>query len=290
VPNSFVCTCDSGYTGELCADDIDDCAADPCAATGTCADDAAVPNSFVCTCDSGYTGELCADDIDDCAADPCVATGTCADDGAVPNSFVCTCDSGYTGELCGTMIDYCEDEPCRNGTCSRTTTGFTCDCYDGFAGTGCQVVLLNDDKVTIQIVSTVAVNSDHEIAILGMQAQLAELTGAEADQFHVTLENSTDTAGNNIYIFIIDVTSTAELPAASVAEAVLGADGTGFEVTVLENTDDAEPAGEETDSVGLIVGLVGCGVVLVLGASYIQFKRKRTVIQNKDGLKYTLPV
>jgi hypothetical protein len=171
------CVCISGREGQLCDDDIDDCATDPCAATGTCLDDGVQPNTFVCECDAGYTGALCDEDIDDCASmpcvngnctdtgtesytcdcgdsgftgtmcesdiddcatDPCAATGTCSDDGVEPNTFVCECDAGYTGALCADDIDDCATMPCVNGNCTDTgIESYTCDCDTGYTGELC---------------------------------------------------------------------------------------------------------------------------------------------------------
>lgn len=54
--DSFMCECDSGYTGALCDTDIDDCDPDPCA-YGTCSDSGT--DSFSCSCDTGYEGDTC---------------------------------------------------------------------------------------------------------------------------------------------------------------------------------------------------------------------------------------
>ena len=33
---AYYCTCDDGYTGDHCEEEIDECASDPCANGGTC--------------------------------------------------------------------------------------------------------------------------------------------------------------------------------------------------------------------------------------------------------------
>ena len=53
---SFWCSCDSGYTGEDCAIDVDECSSNPCFNGGTCIDE---PNAFSCNCTEGYTDAWC---------------------------------------------------------------------------------------------------------------------------------------------------------------------------------------------------------------------------------------
>ena len=54
--NSFFCSCDPGFTGELCQTNIDECVGVGCSGNGECLDEV---NSFTCDCRSGYTGPLC---------------------------------------------------------------------------------------------------------------------------------------------------------------------------------------------------------------------------------------
>lgn len=54
---SFYCNCNTtGFNGELCSDNIDDCFDSPCQNGGVCADGI---NSFTCACAYGSNGTLC---------------------------------------------------------------------------------------------------------------------------------------------------------------------------------------------------------------------------------------
>ena len=93
---SFRVVCSSGFTGERCEMNIDDCQGmeNPCNGRGQCVDGV---NDFVCECDSGFTGRECQENIDDCAGVNCSGHGQCVDG---VNSYSCVCDSGFTGMSC----------------------------------------------------------------------------------------------------------------------------------------------------------------------------------------------
>ncbi|XP_050671184.1 protein serrate-like [Leptidea sinapis] len=57
----FVCTCERGWGGARCDQDIDDCAGAPCRHGGTCRDRL---DAFVCDCPPGWAGATCADGED----------------------------------------------------------------------------------------------------------------------------------------------------------------------------------------------------------------------------------
>uniref|UniRef100_A0A8W8MGL2 EGF-like domain-containing protein n=1 Tax=Magallana gigas TaxID=29159 RepID=A0A8W8MGL2_MAGGI len=56
TPGSFNCTCDAGWTGIICNEDINKCLDNPCHNGGTCSNNA---GSFTCTCTGRFTGALC---------------------------------------------------------------------------------------------------------------------------------------------------------------------------------------------------------------------------------------
>jgi protein crumbs len=52
--NSFMCNCtDTGYEGDLCGNNIDDCQADPCTNGAECHDGI---KDYNCSCFEGYAG------------------------------------------------------------------------------------------------------------------------------------------------------------------------------------------------------------------------------------------
>lgn len=54
--NGPLCKCLSGYTGELCSQDIDECSSSPCFNGGTCMNR---PGTFYCICPINMTGIDC---------------------------------------------------------------------------------------------------------------------------------------------------------------------------------------------------------------------------------------
>ena len=94
--DTFICTCDPGFTGDRCQTDINDCVGVNCSGNGRCVDGT---QSFSCSCDPGFTGGLCQTDVnvDRCVGVTCSGNGQCVDG---TDSFTCACDLGFTGELC----------------------------------------------------------------------------------------------------------------------------------------------------------------------------------------------
>ena len=64
----FTCTCSPGWQGATCAEDIAECATNPCLNGGSCTE---LAGSFSCSCPAGWTGLTCERDIDECASNPC---------------------------------------------------------------------------------------------------------------------------------------------------------------------------------------------------------------------------
>uniref|UniRef100_A0A3Q3T0A3 Crumbs cell polarity complex component 2 n=1 Tax=Mastacembelus armatus TaxID=205130 RepID=A0A3Q3T0A3_9TELE len=133
--NKFGCVCDSGWEGEQCETDTDDCASQPCV-HGSCTDYLA---RFECTCHPGYAGTLCDEDLNECEHHACEHGGSCQDG---PNMYTCICPKDYSGPRC--QWDYppiqCgKDFQCANdGICSDGLWGANCTCIPGFTGSSCE--------------------------------------------------------------------------------------------------------------------------------------------------------
>ncbi|XP_078621235.1 uncharacterized protein LOC144887710 [Branchiostoma floridae x Branchiostoma japonicum] len=119
----YRCSCNMGWTGTYCDQDIDECIANDniCDHQATCTN---TVGSFTCTCNTGYTGdgETCRD-VDECDVYPdiCDSQATCAN---YAGSFTCTCNSGFIGD------------------------GFTCEaCTDFFNVYSNQALYGNDDEI-----------------------------------------------------------------------------------------------------------------------------------------------
>lgn len=133
---NFTCTCQMGYTGNLCDYGIDDCIGDPCLNGGTCIDNIGYYN---CTCIFGYTGTLCETDIQECASFPCMNGGTCKEPDV--GFYKCICPWGFVGRRCQIEEDACAIlSPCLNGgTCQPgSLRNYTCLCPEGFTGKECE--------------------------------------------------------------------------------------------------------------------------------------------------------
>nr|CAD7444632.1 unnamed protein product [Timema bartmani] len=97
--NRYSCVCPPTYTGELCEQDVDECAHRP----SVCQNGATCTNSiggYSCICVNGWTGPDCSVNIDDCAGAACFNGATCIDR---VGSFYCRCTPGKTGMNINTL-------------------------------------------------------------------------------------------------------------------------------------------------------------------------------------------
>ncbi|XP_046368498.2 protein crumbs-like isoform X1 [Haliotis rufescens] len=136
------CACRTGFTGQWCEINIDDCTASSCQNGGVCVDGV---NSFSCKCRRGYSGDRCQQNVDYCNGTVCSNNGSCQEETA---GFMCNCSEEFTGITCNTRVNQsCRTELCQNGgTCSNinitqtsgTVASFNCTCAAGYEGPLCE--------------------------------------------------------------------------------------------------------------------------------------------------------
>ena len=88
------CTCNAGWEGPLCRQDVNECLSQPCKNGGTCNDGL---DTFHCTCLGGGVGLTCEEDVNECQSDPCTNNGECNN---LLGSFECVCPEEYCGQTC----------------------------------------------------------------------------------------------------------------------------------------------------------------------------------------------
>lgn len=88
--HKFSCICQSGYTGQKCEIDVNECATSGlCHHGGTCIN---LHGSFRCQCKPGYTGHRCESTYVPCSPSPCMNGGTCHQTSDF--TFECNCLPG----------------------------------------------------------------------------------------------------------------------------------------------------------------------------------------------------
>ncbi|XP_060773694.1 protein jagged-2b isoform X4 [Neoarius graeffei] len=131
---NFTCTCDPGFTGTYCHENVNDCVSSPCRNGGTCIDGV---NSFQCFCPDGWEGKLCDLNVNECSRNPCKNGGRCQD---LVNDFYCECADGWKGKTCHSRESQCDSSTCANaGTCYDHGDTFRCACLPGWGGHTCNL-------------------------------------------------------------------------------------------------------------------------------------------------------
>lgn len=122
----FKCNCtDTGYSGTLCQNNIDECVIDrPCLNGGICFD---TYGAYTCECGPGFGGNNCELQLNECLSQPCGHGATCLDHKG--GRFECVCPIGFSGA-------YCELGPPCQGDCGPDyeCIGGKCVCMKDGAG------------------------------------------------------------------------------------------------------------------------------------------------------------
>jgi len=157
--NEGKCECKTGFEGENCETNIDDCIDNTCLNNGICIDGL---NSYSCQCEMGFEGDNCETNIDDCKNKPCLNGGVCSDG---VDSYTCECVTGFEGDNCEINIDDCIDSPCQNGgVCIDRINSHSCDCTGtGFGGDNCEVDLTA--FITVWKTDNEGVSDDNQVEI-----------------------------------------------------------------------------------------------------------------------------
>ncbi|KAM6961153.1 protein jagged-2-like [Aplochiton taeniatus] len=130
--SNFTCSCEPGFTGTYCHENINDCVSSPCKNGGTCIDGI---SSFQCFCPDGWEGRLCDIDVDECSRSPCKNGGRCVD---MVNDFYCHCVDSWKGKTCHSRESQCDASTCSNGgTCFDHGDSFRCACPLSWGGSTC---------------------------------------------------------------------------------------------------------------------------------------------------------
>ncbi|XP_046357626.2 uncharacterized protein LOC124135954 isoform X3 [Haliotis rufescens] len=125
------CSCKSGWTGDKCQSDINECSTATCQANSDCQN---TPGSFLCQCRTGFiaNGNSC-DEVNECSSS---TENECDHDCTnTVGSYQCSCQPGFVLEGKGTCKDIDE---CARGTsgcpqkCRNNLGGYACECYDGY--------------------------------------------------------------------------------------------------------------------------------------------------------------
>ncbi|KAK3591303.1 hypothetical protein CHS0354_004353 [Potamilus streckersoni] len=134
---SYVCSCNMGYKGDYCHENVNDCRSNPCQNSGTCID---LINSYQCICSQGWEGTLCNINKNDCEPNPCRNWGRCID---LVAGFMCQCADGWKGKTCTLRESQCDPFTCANGgICIDLGETFTCHCPINRSGNTCQIPLV----------------------------------------------------------------------------------------------------------------------------------------------------
>ncbi|XP_067687043.1 uncharacterized protein [Haliotis asinina] len=140
------CVCHSGWTGDKCDQDKNECSTVTCQANSDCQN---LPGTYRCQCRTGYslsTDNTTCEEMNECSSTKDnICDHNCHN---TEGSYFCTCKPGFVLEGKGTCRDIDECLLATSGCtqeCTNTHGGYICDCFDGFTLDG------SDGKSCIQM-------------------------------------------------------------------------------------------------------------------------------------------
>lgn len=144
INNETICLCSTGFKGDRCETNINDCEGLPCQNNGTCIDGI---NEFTCLCDEFHEGQYC-ELAKVCNQKKCNEMGTQYCDDILSE---CICLPTHQGVFCDVPVDPCLHHPCmNNATCFSNKIdqdSFKCMCTYGFKGDRCEIEMNDCDRI-----------------------------------------------------------------------------------------------------------------------------------------------
>uniref|UniRef100_A0A8C3X364 Vitamin K-dependent protein S n=1 Tax=Catagonus wagneri TaxID=51154 RepID=A0A8C3X364_9CETA len=165
----FTCICKSGWEGEKCELDINECK-DLSNVNGGCSQICDnTPGSYHCSCKSGFimlSNKKDCKDVDECSVMPSICgTAVCKN---IPGDFECECPEGYRYNP---TLKYCEDvDECSENLCAQLCVNYpgSYSCYcDGKKG----FKLAQDQKSCEAVPVCLPLNLDKNYELLYLAEQ-----------------------------------------------------------------------------------------------------------------------